>query len=197
LQPIDFGALAAALLDRASTLVPQWLPHGVERNGRWYVGDFDGGDGESANVSLNTGTWIDNAGGDDDKGGDLISLYARIRGLNNGQAARELMQQLGWERQHTRARGRRLQGQAGAAPAPADEGEEPPPADPAQLPTRPGKRERWKSVLPVPKHAPVPREFRHGFKDRRPTSGWTSTRWPRGSTLSRASATATWRASSA
>ncbi len=98
-EPIDWGGLAAALLDRAHSLVPQWLPHGVERNGRWYVGDFDGGDGESANVNLQTGQWIDNAAPDEDKGGDLISLYARIRGLNNGQAARELMRDLGWERQ--------------------------------------------------------------------------------------------------
>lgn len=78
--PIDFVSLAAALLDRAYTLVRQWLPHGTERNGRWYVGDFDGGEGESANVNLATGQWIDNAALDEDKGGDLISLYARIRG---------------------------------------------------------------------------------------------------------------------
>ena len=165
MEPIDFGALAAALLDRASTLVPQWLPGGVERNGRWYIGDFDGGEGESANVSLVTGTWIDNAGSGDDKGGDLISLYARIRGLNNGQAAVELMRDLGWERQ-------RVQASAAHPPAPLPA---PPddelPVDPSQLPARPARRDRWQSVLPVPKHAPVPQRFRHGFKNRK-TDAW-------------------------
>ena len=96
--PIDFARLADALLQSADSWVSSWLPHGTERNGRWYVGDFDGGAGESANVNLRTGQWIDNAAPDVDKGGDLISLYARIRGLNMGQAARELMQDLGWVR---------------------------------------------------------------------------------------------------
>jgi putative DNA primase/helicase len=85
-DPIDFVGLAQALLDRAHTLVPQWLPKGFERAGRWYCGDFDGGEGESANVNLKTGQWIDNGGTDDDRGGDLISLYARIRGINMGLA---------------------------------------------------------------------------------------------------------------
>ena len=49
-RPIDFAGLAAALLARAHSLVPMWLPAGAERNDRWYVGDFDGGAGESANV---------------------------------------------------------------------------------------------------------------------------------------------------
>ena len=96
LPPIDFGRLADALLRNADSWVSQWLPRGVHRNGRWYVGDFDGGDGESANVCLKTGRWIDNAAPDVDKGGDLISLYARIHNLNNGQAARALMDLLGW-----------------------------------------------------------------------------------------------------
>jgi putative DNA primase/helicase len=94
--PIDFVGLAKALLDRARPLVEQWLPAGREFNGRWYVGDFDGSAGKSANVNLKTGTWIDN-GHPGDKGGDLISLYGRIHGLSNLAAARELMRDLGWQ----------------------------------------------------------------------------------------------------
>jgi len=164
--PIDFVALAQALLDRAHALVPQWLPHGRERAGRWYVGDFDGGEGDSANVSLTTGTWIDNGGAADDRGGDLISLYARIRGLNNGQAALELMRDLGWERQ--RAQASASGGSArDAAPSGVAATDDEPPTDPEQVPGRPAKQERWQSVLPVPPHAPVPQRFRHGFKDRK------------------------------
>lgn len=177
-QPIDFGGLAAALLDRVHLLVPQWLPHGVERNGRWYVGDFDGGDGESANVNLLTGQWIDNAAPHDDKGGDLISLYARIRGLNNGQAARELMRDLGWEQPG-------VKGAAGAARWPATAEETTQRAAAAGADDRPGggggddasrdggpaapgspqRDTRWKPIVPVPPHAPAPR-FRWGWRDR-------------------------------
>jgi putative DNA primase/helicase len=172
-RPIDFAGLAAALLERAHTLVPQWLSHGVERNGRWYVGDFDGGDGESANVSLTTGTWIDNAGGGDDRGGDLISLYARIRGLNNGEAARELMRDMGWMPAEDY---RPVQTPAQTAPPPWTD--EPPPAlpesaeAPAARPPASVKRvARWQAVVPVPTHAPVP-EFKFGYKDAKQGGAW-------------------------
>jgi putative DNA primase/helicase len=182
--PIDFGRLAAALLSRVDEFVQRWLPNGVERNGRWYIGDFDGNPGESANVNLRTGQWIDNGAPDQDVGGDLISLYARIRNLSNGEAARELIAELGWERQAARpvqtpARSAATQ-HPGERPAPApdlapDDGGPPPddgpPAEPGAVPAHRARTERWLSVLPVPKHAPVPTRFRHGFKDR------TQDRW--------------------
>jgi predicted P-loop ATPase len=96
-QPIDFAALAAALLERAETLVPQWLPAGRKVGRYWYVGDFDGSAGKSANVNLHTGKWGDNGGGAGDRGGDLVSLYKRIRGhATMLAAARELMGDTGW-----------------------------------------------------------------------------------------------------
>lgn len=179
-EPIDFAGLAAALLGRAHLLLPQWLPQGTERNGRWYVGDFDGGAGESANVNLRTGQWIDNAAPDEDKGGDLISLYARIRGLNNGQAARELMRDLGWQRQPAPG----VKGAAGAARWPqagetthgaaaAGVADDRPPGhgggDDASREDGPAaprsqRSTRWKPIVPVPPHAPAPR-FRWGWRD--------------------------------
>lgn len=171
--PIDFVSLAAALLDRAHVLVPQWLPHGMERAGRWYVGDFDGAEGESANVNLRTGQWIDNGGTEDDRGGDLISLYARIRGLNNGQAARELMRDLGWERQqvqHPPRGGPQAMSDADAVPPSFDQPNDGPPDDvPPEVDRTPAvsaRPDRWKSVLPVPRHAPEPKRFRMGFKNK-------------------------------
>ena len=164
-DPIDFGALADALLQRSRLLVPQWLPGGVERNGRWYVGDFDGGEGESANVNLDTGTWIDNAAPDEDKGGDLISLYARIRGLNNGQAARELMRELGWTRAPAapppaaRSAPRQVQ-------TPAGDGAPPPDDCPDEAAPEGGpRRSVWRALVPVPKHAPPP-VFEWAYRDR-------------------------------
>ncbi len=168
-EPIDFGRLAAALLQQADTLVPRWLPNGVERNGRWYVGDFDGNPGESANVNLATGQWIDNAAPDQDKGGDLISLYARIHGLNNAQAARELMRDLGWvtaevQRSQGHARPVARPEPAAAAPVADDEGA-------AAAPDRQAKRRSvWRAVVPVPPTAPVP-DFRWGYRDKK-TDTW-------------------------
>lgn len=159
-DPIDFVGLAAALLERADRLVAMWLPAGFERAGRWYCGDFDGSEGESANVNLRTGTWIDNGGTDDDRGGDLISLYARIRGLNNAQAARELMEQLGWERSRRRDNPPR-----GPAPSSARAGEADTPgpgqaettrADPSPDVRKGNRRSMWRAITPVPRNAPKP-----------------------------------------
>jgi putative DNA primase/helicase len=94
LPPIDFRAINDAIAGNASYWVQQWLPNGQERNQRWYIGDFDNSPGESANVNLRTGQFIDN-GAPDDKGGDFIALYARVKGLGQGEAALELGRALG------------------------------------------------------------------------------------------------------
>lgn len=157
-QPIDFAGLAAALLDRIDSLLPQWLPNGIERSGRWYVGDFDGSPGESANVNMATGQWIDNAAPDEDKGGDLISLYARIYNLNNGQAARTLMRDLGWERVQAPAHTPPARASGDQRPEPPAAGDGPPGAAGAK------RRSKWRAITPVPPHAPAP-DFRFGYKD--------------------------------
>lgn len=171
--PIDFARLNDALLQQVDSLLARWLPNGVERNGRWYVGDFDGSPGESANVNMATGQWIDNAAPQEDVGRDLISLYARIHNCGNAEAAHQLMQDLGWERpQDDAAPPHRVQTPAPAAaqagPPQADEGVEPP--EPPAPPGRGGgggggKRPSWRAVVPVPPHAPAP-GFTFGFKDK-------------------------------
>lgn len=165
-SPIDFVGLAAALLARAPTLVPQWLPAGIQRGHYWYVGDFDGAEGESANVNLQTGTWIDNGGSEDDRGGDLISLYARIHGLNNGQAARELMEMLGWERPRKDAPDRSAP--RAAQPSSADARIDVRTDGRADSPRLAGEKRRsmWRAVVPVPAHAPEP-DFLWRFHDRK------------------------------
>ncbi len=151
-KPIDFAGLAAELLSRAGTLVPQWLPAGKEQAGRWYIGDLEGTPGKSCNVDLRTGTWIDN--GTDEKGGDLISLYAAIHGLNNGQAAQELMREVGWSAEQTPPP-RRVQTSAPAPRRAADEGAEPAPADGGGP-----RKSNWVPIVPAPKNAP-PAKFSH------------------------------------
>jgi predicted P-loop ATPase len=149
--PIDFVGLAKALANRSREFCERWLPYGHERNRRWYVGDFDGGAGESANVNLDTGQWIDNAAPQEDVGGDLISLYARIHGLANGKAARELMDWLGWAHDDVQAPVRE-------APAKAADAAEPAPA---------GKEGRWQPIAPVPPKCPRPQSFRWGYYDKK------------------------------
>src|SRR5690606_5330281 len=90
--PIDFAALAATLLDRADRLVPDWLPNGKKNGHEWTCGNLAGEAGKSCSINLRTGVWKDFA--TDVAGGDLISLYAAIKGLTNVEAAERLIEEL-------------------------------------------------------------------------------------------------------
>jgi predicted P-loop ATPase len=137
---VDFSALAAALLQRADSLVASWLPGGTQRGHEYVCADLGGGKGDSCSVNTTTGRWADFAA--EEQGGDLISLYARIHGMNNGQAARELRDQLGL--------------------APAREG--------AAAPVASKRKSTWRPIVPVPAHAPAP-TFKHHHYDA-PVATW-------------------------
>lgn len=156
--PIDFASLAGALLDRAPTLVPQWLPEGRREGNEWRALNPTRSDQHLGSFSVNlvTGQWADFAD-DDARGADLISLYAYLHGLNNGQAARRLMQDLGWEKPRT----------AGPAPGPRPSGNAapddmpvPPLDDDAADAARPAPKNKerrasmWRAIVPVPPSAP-------------------------------------------
>ena len=142
--PINFADLSASLLDRAHIVVPQWLPGGLRRGDEWVCGDLAGGEGSSCSVNLKTGSWADFAG--DDKGGDLISLYAAIYNVNQGQAARQIMKDMGWE-----------QGQPARMPAAqVQQKERPLSSSDARVP----RKSMWRAIVPVPDAAPLP-DFRH------------------------------------
>lgn len=159
--PIDFATLAAALLSRAEHFLCLWLPGG-KIDGHEYVGPSKrhGGIGDSLKVNLRTGVWAYFGGAESDSGGDLTSLYAWLEGKSQRQAALELMEDLGW------IRGDVVEPAAQApAPAPPAASSERPadrPAAPAEVPR---KAARWRSVLPVPRHAPVPRRFVWRYHD--------------------------------
>lgn len=136
--PIDFAALAEALLRQAEQLVPQWLSGGRRRGHEWVCGDLSGAEGSSCSVNLNTGAWADFASGD--KGGDLISLYAARHGLGNAAAAVELRAQLGF---------------GPSAPPPAADPAAPSPSAPAAGPApAPTGAPQWLPLHPVPDDAP-------------------------------------------
>ncbi len=131
----DFASLAVAVLRQADGLLAQWLPGGVVRGHEYVCASVAGGAGRSLSVNLKTGQWADFSA--DLKGGDLISLYSAIHGLNNGQAARELAAQLGFD---------------SSIPAP------PPGPTPGQPAAK--RKSMWRPVVPVPEHAPPP-DFKH------------------------------------
>lgn len=171
---INFVELNAALLDRAHILVPQWLPGGDVRGHEYVCGDLSGGEGSSCSVNLVTGRWADFSG--DEKGGDLSSLYAAVRGLSQIAAARELVAELGWTRSMVQTSRQSSATDRGAAPPEPDLGE-PPPDDMPPPPDEPAPprgagsgKSVWRAVVPVPGFAPQPR-FRWGYKDKR-TGVW-------------------------
>lgn len=89
---LDFAAIADAALRDVERLVPMWLPDGQRRAAEWVCLNPRRNDRRtgSFSVNMNTGCWGDFASGEG--GGDLISLYAYLNGVNNGEAGRALVE---------------------------------------------------------------------------------------------------------
>lgn len=155
LPPIKFAELADALLARADTLVPMWLPGGVQRGHEYACGSLSGGSGSSCSVNLTNGRWADFAA--DEKGNDLVSLYAAINGLIMSKAAVQVAREEGLEDvagvQPARA------GASGSASEPATFK----PVRPAPEPKASKTDEGWATVVPVPDTVPAA-TFRHQFR---------------------------------
>ena len=145
LPPIRFQALADALLAMVDTLVPNWLPGGAKRGPEWVCSGLSGGNGSSCAVNLVTGQWGDFS--TDEKGGDLISLYAAIHGLDQGKAAVQVARDYG------------LEDVAGVRPDAQHQKPPPPPPPPPKAKPR-AEPEGWTTVRPVPPGVPEP-TFKH------------------------------------
>jgi putative DNA primase/helicase len=126
---VDFAAIARDLLGRAEWYVEQWFPNGRRDGHEWKIGSLAGEAGRSLSINLRTGVWKDFAS--DEGGGDLLSLYAKSRGLAMLAAARDL--------------GLVRDDGAGAFSPPVN----PPPAQPTSV-----QRTLWQPVLPAPAYAP-------------------------------------------
>ena len=148
LPPIKFADLAAALLAQADSLLSQWLPGGSVKGHEYFVHSV-WRDEKTPSLSIrlqgnSAGCWQDHGG--DKKGGDLLSLYAAINNLDQGQAALQLARQLG------------LEDVAGVRRAGADHVAPPPvvlPKAPARV-VHLSDKETWTAEPTVPAHAPVP-----------------------------------------
>ena len=87
-NPIDFDEINAKLMGNIEAHCHEWLPGGKVKGGSYRIGGIDGSIGSSMSINLRTGQWYDHA--TEDKGGDLISLYAATNNLTQGEAASEL-----------------------------------------------------------------------------------------------------------
>ncbi len=150
LPPIKFSELAEALLIRADSLVQAWLPGGVQRGHEYVCGSLSGGSGSSCAVNLTNGKWGDFA--TDEKGNDLISLYAAINGLTMGKAAVQVAREEG------------LEDVAGVQSGSSSSEPAPKPVRPEPKPKAPRVNEGWHAITPVPSNAP-PATFRHPYRD--------------------------------
>jgi hypothetical protein len=94
-NPIEFAAIADACRTNLGGLLAEWLPDGRAMGREWVALNPTRADRSpgSFRINLDSGLWADFATGD--KGGDAISLFAYLNGLQQGQAARALAQRLG------------------------------------------------------------------------------------------------------
>lgn len=93
MEKIDFSALAQILINRSRELLPRWLPGGVLRGNEYQCGSIRGEEGQSLKINIVSGKWADFAG--DQRGGDLISLYAAIKDIKQIEAANILNDEVG------------------------------------------------------------------------------------------------------
>ena len=91
---LDFAGLNAHLLPKARELMLAWFPDGRFVGKEYACADLRGGNGDSCKVNMQTGLWSDFATGE--KGGDLVSLYAAIQGITQGEAFKRLAETVGY-----------------------------------------------------------------------------------------------------
>lgn len=92
---IDFEGLNDTLLCKIKELLQTWLPGGSLTGQEYCCSNLNGGPGASLKVNIRTGKWADFAE-KNVSGGDLISLYAAIQGISQLDAAKELLQKVGY-----------------------------------------------------------------------------------------------------
>lgn len=89
------AAVNGVALGSLDSLLAQWPPDGKREGREWVARNPTRSDTHlgSFKINLSTGAWADFATGD--KGGDVVSLYAYLEGVKQGEAAGRLAQELG------------------------------------------------------------------------------------------------------
>lgn len=94
-RQIQFTAIDHACLRAFPALLVAWLPDGRRLGREWVARDPTRADRRfgSFKINMDTGRWSDFA--TEDRGGDPVSLYAYLHGLNQIEAVRELIDSWG------------------------------------------------------------------------------------------------------
>ena len=93
MNTIDFAAVNRTALPLCPGLLESLLPGGSVQGREYQCSNLFGGGGDSLRVNLDSGKWADFAA--DEKGGDLVSLVAAIKGMNQPEAAKVLSEMAG------------------------------------------------------------------------------------------------------
>lgn len=93
---MNFKQLAEHLQPYLSNILIEICPGGHQEGREYKAGSIYGGQGDSFSFNIDTQKWADFAHSGH-AGGDIISLYAAVRGLKPLQAAQELASQYGFK----------------------------------------------------------------------------------------------------
>lgn len=88
----SYDDVNGAALAQYPGLLEFWLPGGRIEGREYACGDLTGAPGQSLSINIDTGVWKDFATGDG--GSDPISLFAAINNMTQGDALRELANEL-------------------------------------------------------------------------------------------------------
>ena len=88
-----FDRLKESLPSRLDSVIQELLPGGRVSGREYICGSLQGGPGDSCRTNLDTGKGSDFATGE--SWGDIIALWAKIRSIRQGEAARELADKYG------------------------------------------------------------------------------------------------------
>jgi putative DNA primase/helicase len=144
-KQFPFATIAKQALLSSEILVSRWLPGGKTAGPEYQVTNPNRADNKvgSFSINLDTGAWADFA--TDDRGGDLISLYAYLEGIDQKEAAIDVADQIGYKLDEELTKDR----------APAER--QKPVIDPESVKDKkPKEPSPWRPVVPVPANAPPP-----------------------------------------
>ncbi len=88
---LDFKSIADQLGPSITSIVMDHCSGGEIKGNEYVAATILGGKGTSFRINLTTGKWADFSNADE-RGHDVISYYAKVKGINNGQAAKELQE---------------------------------------------------------------------------------------------------------
>ena len=95
MNKINFSQVKSCLMGSEEAILRQLLPFGKKTGSEYIALNPTRNDKNLGSFRINTKTWKWSDFATGDRGGDIISLYAYIKGLNQLTAAKELLKLIG------------------------------------------------------------------------------------------------------